>query len=94
MDTTTLKPDNAFYVVLKQLLRINPEIYKIHFLSDASFKITQQLCEPGRTTNNIVTKMVNIKSGNLLVEKYVKGGIIDSVTRISIPHPVWFVKTY
>jgi hypothetical protein len=62
---------------------VNPEIYKIHFLSDASFKITQQICEPERTTNNIVTKMVDIKSGNLLVEKYVKGGIIDSATRIS-----------
>ena len=61
---------------------------------DASFKITPQICEPGRTTNNIVTKMVDIKSGNLLVEKYVKGGIIDSVTRISVPRPVWFVKTY
>ena len=94
MDTTSLKPDNAFYVVLKQLLRIKPEIYKIHFLSDASFKITQQICEPERTTNNIVTKMVDIKSGNLLVEKYVKGGIIDSATRISVPRPVWFVKTY
>jgi hypothetical protein len=46
--------------------------------------LTQQLCEPGRTTNNIVTKMVDIKSGNLLVEKYVKGGIIDSETRKSI----------
>jgi hypothetical protein len=73
--------------MLKQLLRISPEICKIHFLSDASFKITQQICEPGRTTNNIVTKMVDIKSGNLLVEKYVKGGIIDSATRISVPRP-------
>jgi hypothetical protein len=50
--------------------------------------------ENKRTTKNIVTKMVDIKFGNLLVEKYVKGGIIDSATRISVPHPVWFVKTY
>ena len=83
MDTTSLKPDNAFYVMLKQLLRISPEIYKI-----------QQICEPERTTNNIATKMVDIKSGKLLVEKYVKGGIIDSATRISVSRPVWFVKTY
>jgi hypothetical protein len=27
MDTTSLKPDNAFYVMLKQLLRISPEPY-------------------------------------------------------------------
>jgi len=94
MDTTSLKPDNAFYVVLKQVLRINPEIYKFHFLSDASFKITQQLCEPGRTTNITVTKMVDIKSGNLLVERCVKIGLIDNATRKPVPHPDWFVKKY
>lgn len=94
MDTTSLKSDNDFYVVFRQVLSINPEIYKIHFLSYASFKITQQLCEPERTTNNIVAKSIDSKSGNLLVEKYVKCGIIDSVTRRSVPHPDWFVKKY
>ena len=56
MDATSLKPDNSSYVLIKQVIRINPEIYKFHFLSDASFKITRKLCEPGRTTNNLVAK--------------------------------------
>ena len=94
MDTTSLKPHNSSYVQIKQVLRINPEIYKFHFLSDASFKITKQLCEPGRTTNSSVTKMEDIKSGNLLVEKCLKFGLIDNATRKPIPHPDWFVKKY
>ena len=94
MDTTALKPANSSYVQIKQVLRINPEIYNLHFLSDASFKITKQLCEPGRTTNNLVAKMVDIKSGNLLVQKGLKFGIIDNVTRKPVPHPDWFVKKY
>jgi len=94
MDTISLKPDNSSYVLIKQVIRINPEIYKFHFLSDASFKITQQLCEPGRTTKNNVTQMVDIKSGNLLVERCVKSGLVDNVTRKAVPHPDWFVKKY
>ena len=94
MDAISLQPDNSSNVLIKQVITINPEIYKFHFLSDASFKITQQLCEPGRTTNNTVTKMVDIKSGNLLVKRCVKSGLIDNVTRKPIPHPDWFVKKY
>jgi acyl-CoA thioesterase FadM len=94
MDATSLKPDNSSYVLIKQVIRINPEIYKFHFLSDASFKITRKLCEPGRTTNNTVTKMFDIKSGNLLVERCAKIGLIDNVTRKPVPHPDWFVKKY
>jgi hypothetical protein len=33
MDTTSLKPVNSSYVQIKQVLRINPEIYNLHFLS-------------------------------------------------------------
>lgn len=94
MDTISLKPDNSSMVLIKQVIMINPEIYKFHFLSDASFKFTQQLCEPGRTTNTTVTKMFDIKSGNLLVERCVKNGLIDNDTRKPVPHPDWFVKKY
>jgi hypothetical protein len=31
MDTTALKPANSSYVQIKQVLRINPEIYNLHF---------------------------------------------------------------
>ena len=38
--------------------------------------------------------MVDIKFGNQLVQKGLKFGIIDNVTRKPVPHPDWFVKKY
>jgi hypothetical protein len=38
--------------------------------------------------------MYDIKSGNLLVERCAKIGLIDNVTRKPVPHPDWFVKKY
>jgi hypothetical protein len=82
--------DPPFSAMFSAPSKNNDMFHTVHLpVKISRFTIIRQLCEPGRTTNNTVTKMYDIKSGNLLVERCAKIGLIDNVTRKPVPHPDW-----
>lgn len=94
MDYKTVVTENMMYARILQTMTINPMVYTYNFLKKAQFKITTNLEKIGNTSVIIRSKLIDVLSGIILADRYIKIVQISAKTRKPVKYPEWFEHKY
>ncbi|VDI15505.1 uncharacterized protein [Mytilus edulis] len=90
----SLKSSHVSSVIIKEVMKLHPSLHNYTLKSDVEFRITTELGELGQTSAPLITKLFDAKSGQLLVERFVKLVFIDNETRRPVNNPEWFLNKH
>lgn len=93
MDYKRLMTEDSIISRVKHIMYVNPKIYQAKYPDQIKFKLTKTLNKIGSSSVIIRTKLEDLTSGALLVDRYIKV-VRSNLQRKSLKHPEWFTRKF
>ncbi|CAC5382614.1 unnamed protein product [Mytilus coruscus] len=94
MDSKKWNNENKRFVTLRQAMVINPEVFKYNYMTRTKLKITRTFEKIGTTSLIFRTKLKDVNTGIILVDRYILGVGMNTSTHRPVKHSDWFSQKY
>lgn len=94
MDGKKWSNENKIFVRLRQVMVMNPEVFKYNHMTRAKLQITQTLEKVGTTSLIFRTKLKDVNTETILVDRYMMVVGMSASSRRPEKHADWFIQKY
>ncbi|XP_063419706.1 uncharacterized protein LOC134704853 [Mytilus trossulus] len=94
MDCKRWNNENKLCVRLRQVMVINPEVFKYNHMTRTKLQITKTFEKVGTTSLIFRTKLKDVNTGTILVDRYMMEVGINTSSRRPEKHSDWFIQKY
>ncbi|XP_071158784.1 uncharacterized protein [Mytilus edulis] len=94
MDGKKWSNENKILVRLRQVMVMNPEVFKYNHMTRAKLQITQTLEKVGTTSLIFRTKLKDVNTETILVDRYMMVVGMNASSRRPEKHADWFIQKY